>query len=409
MAVSVHPAPAPARVVGPILVGFAGALAAPEAAASLLDAGLPVTVFAERGTRPALRRDPRVTIEAITAPTKDAGAAISELVELARRCGAVAVMPLDDASLWLCDAAVPALGLPIIGPTGERARLALDKGVQVTSARAAGFAVPETRICTTRGELLALDRFPVVLKPALAIAEHDGRLSRGSIRVCASAAELAAAVATWNGVGALLAQPWLRGVGEGISGIAVDGRIVHPSAHRRLRMVNPQGSGSSACVSVAADPGVVEAAGRLLRDCKWSGLFMIELLRDESGTAWFMELNGRAWGSMALARRLGLEYPAWAALAALGMAPPPASNRAARDEPLVCRHLGREIVHLMAVLRGPRSAALADWPSRWGTLRAVARVRRSECWYNWSARRPGVFLHDTLQTALEPILKRVRR
>ena len=42
------------------------------------------------------------------------------------------------------------------------------------------------------------------------------------------------------------------------------------------------------------------------------------LLRDGEGTAWFMELNGRAWGSMALARRLGHEYPRWAVQAALG-------------------------------------------------------------------------------------------
>ena len=53
---------------------------------------------------------------------------------------------------------------------------------------------------------------------------------------------------------------------------------------------------------------------------------MIELLRDRDGVAWFMELNGRTWGSLALARRLGLEYPAWAALDALGIAAPPSGD-----------------------------------------------------------------------------------
>ena len=40
-------------------------------------------------------------------------------------------------------------------------------------------------------------------------------------------------------------------------------------------------------------------------------MFMIELLRDRTGKVWFVELNGRPWGSMALSRRQGFEYPAW--------------------------------------------------------------------------------------------------
>lgn len=408
MALNGHaPAPAAAAPRGPILIGSACALAAPEAAASMLGAGLQVTAFAPRGSRPALRRDRRVAIDAITAPERDAAAAAAELVEVARRRGAVAVMPLDDASVWLCDATAAELGLAVVGPTAARARLALDKRLQIEAARSAGFAVPETWICSTREEALAIDRFPVILKPALAVAEHGGRLRRGSARVCADATELAIAVAEWDGAHPLLAQPWLSGTGEGLFGVVLDGDVAQLSAHRRLRMVNPQGSGSSACISTAPDPELVEACVRMMRAVGWSGLFMLEFLRGRDGTAWFMELNGRAWGSLALARRLGLEYPAWAAFDALGL--PQVPRRACGPhEPLVCRHLGREIVHVMSVLRGPRSAALTDWPSRWGTLRSVARVRRGERWYNWSARRPGVFVQDTLQTVLEPVAKVIR-
>ena len=41
-------------------------------------------------------------------------------------------------------------------------------------------------------------------------------------------------------------------------------------------------------------------------------MFMLELLRDAAGTPWFMEVNGRPWGSMALAVRRGFDYPVWA-------------------------------------------------------------------------------------------------
>jgi predicted ATP-grasp superfamily ATP-dependent carboligase len=387
---------------GPVLVGFAGALAAPEAVASLLSAGLRVAAFAQRGSHPALRRDRRVPIAEIAAPAQDAAAAVRELTALAHAIGAVALMPLDDASVWLCDRVACEAGLIVVGPTGARARLALDKRAQVRAALRAGFSVPQTTVCSTREQLLAIDAFPAILRPALAIEERGGRLVRGSGRVCADPGELRKAVATLAGGGPTLVQPWIRGTGEGLFGTAVDGEIVHPSAHRRLRMVNPQGSGSSACVSIAPDREIVQVGARMLREANWNGLFMLELLRGRDGTPWCVELNGRAWGSMALARRLGLEYPAWAAREVLGLGSAPASV-SRPQAPVVCRHLGREIVHVMSVMRGPRSAALEDWPSRWGTVRAVARVSRGERWYNWSPRHPGVFVDDTVRTVLETL------
>jgi predicted ATP-grasp superfamily ATP-dependent carboligase len=398
-----------ARPSGPILIGFAEALAGPEAALSLLAAGLPVAAFARRGARPALRRHPEVAIHTLTAPEDDAATAVGELRELARSLGAVALMALDDSAVWLCDRAADGLGLPVIGATGEQAELALDKRRQIELAQTAGLPVPPTQTFERAEQALGLDAFPVVLKPALALEEHDGRLGKGSASVCADRAELSAAVDGWSGTGPILAQPWIAGTGEGLFGLVTDGEARHWSAHRRLRMVNPQGSGSSACVSAAPDPALVGAGARMMAAAGWHGLFMLEFLRDRTGAAWFMELNGRTWGSLALARRLGLEYPAWAALEQLGIAAPPAqAPTTPGGREIVCRHLGREILHTLSVLRGPRSAALEQWPSRWGTVRAVARVRRGERWYNWSPRHPGMFLDDTVQTVLAAAPRRSR-
>jgi hypothetical protein len=134
----------------------------------------------------------------------------------------------------------------------------------------------------------------------------------------------------------------------------------------------------------------------MLHDARWTGLFMVELIRDRDGRPWFLELNGRAWGSMALARRMGFEYPAWAALQKIDptfspVPPPP------RDA-VTCRHLGREIVHLLGVLRGPGSAALRNGPSRRRAVLDVLQVHRDDRWYNL---RPGcrdLFLYDTVHT-----------
>ncbi len=93
-----------------------------------------------------------------------------------------------------------------------------------------------------------------------------------------------------------------------------------------------------------------------------------------------MELNGRTWGSMALARRRGLDYPAWAVQAALdpefeppypGLAEIPAPNRPAWGRGS-CAWAG-----WLTAQRDSRSA---------GAVRDVLAWHRGERWYNW---RPG--------------------
>jgi hypothetical protein len=144
----------------------------------------------------------------------------------------------------------------------------------------------------------------------------------------------------------------------------------------------------------------------MLHEAGWSGLFMIELLRDRDGRAWFMELNGRAWGSMALAREMGFEYPAWAALQKVDDSfTPPAPP--ARDA-VTCRHLGREILHLLGVLRGPDSAALRTGPPRRRAVREVLRVRRRDRWYNLHTGYRRLFVYDTIHTVRSGLRSKLR-
>ncbi len=123
---------------------------------------------------------------------------------------------------------------------------------------------------------------------------------------------------------------------------------------------------------------------------------MTELHRDAEGRAWFVELNGRPWGSMALARRRGPESPAWTVRAALD---PCFVPDAAADGPhVVCRHLGMEIAHLAFVLRGPQSKAVESWPSLWRSVLAVLTPGRDRASYNWKPSEPRVFAADTWRT-----------
>ena len=233
---------------------------------------------------------------------------------------------------------------------------------------------------------------------------RNGRKIPRKTWICANPKELDRALREWNESFPLLLQKYIIGVGEGVFGLATPEGVEAWSAHRRLRMMNPHGSGASACVSIPVDQSIRQKTENLIGQARWTGLFMIELLRDRSGERWFVELNGRPWGSMALARRLGLEYPAWSA--AIALADGSQVHTATSASPgLVCRNLGRELMHLMFVIRGPKSAAMVEWPSIWTALRAILHISHCERYYNWRRDDAEVFLADFFYTLHDNLFK----
>ena len=171
-------------------------------------------------------------------------------------------------------------------------------------------------------------------------------------------------------------------------------------------MASPAGSGSSACISTTSDPETRAAAERFLQTLDWRGLFMIEFLRDAQGRSWFMELNGRPWGSMALARRMGFEYPAWTLQRLLDPAYTPVEPE--QRPPFLCRHAGREIVHLFFALRGPRSRAYQEWPTFRRTLFEMLKIDRDQALYNWRRDDSLVFVLDTYENVRGQLAKVIR-
>ncbi len=392
-------------------MGFAEALSAPEVAWSLADSGFEVCSFGRMGRRSALGQSHYTKVLEVTPPEIDARAAVEDVCHIARgtdvsRSGRPGViLPLDDAAVRLFSEVVMPEGWVLAGPKLEGAKLALDKKHQIEAARAAGLMVPNTMVVTTSEEALQCSMpFPLILKPADAVSLQDGRLQKGRNWICADRGELEKAVAGWCGKGVFLMQPFLCGTGEGIFGFATAQGIEAWSAHRRLRMMNPHGSGSSACISQPVPEMLKGPVERMVKDSGWRGLFMIELLRDDSGQHWFVEFNGRPWGSMALSRRQGLEYPAWNVNLALD---PhwrlPQSSRAASI--MVCRNLGREIMHLLFVLRGRNSPAIKNWPSFWRSAMGVLSIRMRDSFYNFRRDDLKVFVSDCYYTVRDQVIK----
>jgi hypothetical protein len=393
-----------------VIVGFCEALSAPEVAWSLVDAGFKVVGFSRRGRRAALRHSRHVTVHEVTAPEKDCTASAKNLDVLVSSCcnegeNRTVLLPLDDASLWLCEQIPSSSGWTHGGARGHCVELALNKWKQIQFAHTAGFNVPLSSIISTAEELLSCSpQLPLILRPVNAAAIQGQWLRKGRNWICSDDAELARAVSEWRGSYPLLVQPYLEGTGEGIFGLATRSGVVAWSAHRRLRMMNPHGSGSSACVSQAIPRAVMRPVERFIASSGWRGLFMVELLRDRDEKLWFVEFNGRAWGSIALSRRQGFEYPAWTVQLALDPQFTPDSKSDAR-EPIVCRNLGRELMHVLFVARGPKSRAIQRWPSVRNALYGVLRIQRRSFFYNWRPDDWRVFFMDCWYTIRNQVFK----
>jgi predicted ATP-grasp superfamily ATP-dependent carboligase len=393
-----------------VVIGFAESLSAPEVLWSLVDQGVSVVAFTRKGSRPALRHSRHVRLFEITPPDLDLAQSSADLKReiegLVATHGQVVLVPLDDEAVWLCGRTNFGGQVVVAGPRGDGVDIALDKRKQLELARTSGFNVPPARYMERVEEVnVAEVRYPAVFKPAAATSQRGAGLAKGRGWICSDRAELEGALKSWNGGTPMLLQQFVPGVGEGLFGLATDRGVIAWSGHRRLRMMNPHGSGASACITApAADSASRSAAEKFLTACGWRGLFMIEQLRDDAGKLWFIEFNGRCWGSMALARRAGLEYPAWAVEMArdpdVAINVPPAKENA-----IICRHLGRELLHLMFVLRGSKSKALIEWPSFGGSLRQVCRWGRNEHWYNWREDDKKVFFADVYGTVRDQLFK----
>lgn len=387
-----------------VLIGFAEALAAIEAAWSLQGAGFKVAAFRRAGSRPALRRVRGIEVYEVPNPGVDAAATVAAVQAVCEALTPTVLLPLDDQALWVCNQLKDS-PVTLAGVNGSAAEYALDKSLQLDAADRAGLPVPSTQVLNDLTHATSI-HFPVMVKPAKALYEVNRALARPTGIVCANRKEFERAT-TMPWPGPVLVQPLIRGIGEGLFGFAGSRGVVAWSAHRRVRMVNPQGSASSACRSHPPDRDLFEPSERFLSDIGWRGMFMLEFLRDQDGKAWFMELNGRAWGSMALARRRGFEYPAWTVRGALEPDFEPFPPMRPTD--ILCRNLGLEMVHLMFVARGPQSEAPMEWPRLTKEVREVCKFTRSDRLYNWNRSQPDVLVADTVGTLWQYVRKIIRK
>jgi hypothetical protein len=381
------------------LIGFAESLPTPEVCFSLRTAGVLIKSFyrLEKGVKFA--RLNFVQYLPVASPEVDFSRTVSDVEHLIGQIQPELTVPCDDAALMVLSCLRDGPG-NCLAPSGVACEFAVDKWAQIEAASASGFRVMNTKLVTKEDDVARFPFRPAILKPRAALDRCGSGLDKGRAFIINSdhmpeKAREALARRPY------LIQEYKAGVGEGYFGIAHAGKVLASFGHRRVRMMNPMGSGASACVSREPDAEEAKAAEALVKRTEWQGPFMVELLRDNFGKTWFMEFNGRFWGSLALARRCGLDMPRIALDLARGkdiVVPPHVDHTFAR-------HLGRDFIHLLFVLLG-RNPALRPytWSERLSTVRTIISPNRLRSFYNYDPSQPLFFVKDAVITVLNAIL-----
>jgi predicted ATP-grasp superfamily ATP-dependent carboligase len=299
------------------------------------------------------------------------------------RHGCRLVLPLTDGSITALHGG-GADAPPIAGPSRVAYAQAADKLAASRLAREVGIAVPDGVECNGADDIAAAVRdrgFPIVIKPARSRYVADDRIQATNVSLVRDAASLDAALAQgWVGQLPCLVQQFIRGTGAGVFVLYGPAGPVAWFAHRRLREKPPAGGVSVLCESIAPDADLKRAATRLLDALRWFGPAMVEFRVDPQGKPWFMEVNGRFWGSLQLAIDCGVDFPWLFYQLCLGRSVDPVTDYA------VGRRLRWELGdldHLLLQLRGKGTV---------GT--AAAKLRALGAFLNPVAGRTEVFRPD---------------
>jgi protein-tyrosine-phosphatase/predicted ATP-grasp superfamily ATP-dependent carboligase len=157
-------------------------------------------------------------------------------------------------------------------------------------------------------EAIGPDWFPLVLKPRTSYRLDD--LQRKQVvRRVRRAEDLPRQLAAYGAEREIVVQQWVRGTGVGVEMLAADGDVLLAFQHMRVHE-RREGGADSYRVSQAVDPELREAAARMVRALRYTGVVMFEFRVDRTTGDWvLLEINGRFWASLPLCLYAGADFP----------------------------------------------------------------------------------------------------
>jgi predicted ATP-grasp superfamily ATP-dependent carboligase len=324
----------------------------------------------------------RYASDTVVYPRPDlyAGETVDVLEDVARTCGVDLIVPVtDDTVLPLSNARHRFAGVSLLAiPEPDALARAADKLATLELARELGVPTPRTALVTTADE--ARDAvedlgWPVVLKPQSSRRYEAGHaIEAFGVSYAADVAGLERELARIGGRCPVLLQEYGPGEAHGVELLLAGGRPLAAFQHRRLHEVPITGGASSLRESVPLSGALYEHAVALLSALEWTGLAMVEFKVGADGPR-LMEINGRIWGSLPLAVKSGMDFPARLADLYLGgdVTPNGRPSTAYRTG-VRSRNLELEVVWIGSTLRSKRRYPFLPAPRRAEAVTAAARL-----------------------------------
>lgn len=328
---------------------------------------------------------------------------VASILAAVERWAVDLVMPVSDAHiipLTTARARLREAGAQLAVADDDALEVTRDKHRTIEMARSIGVPVPETVVvsdaATAVHEAPSLG-WPVVLKPRFSRAVlPDGRMIGLEVAYANTVQELRQRIAGPLRSGDVLLQRMHRGEGHGVEMLAVRGDVLAAFQHRRLREVPFTGGASAYRESVPISAELLRHATSLIKALGWTGLAMVEFKVGQSGPV-LLEINGRVWGSLPLAVKSGMDFPArYAGLLLNGISEPGEPDLQYRHG-IRSRNMRLELVWIASVLRGTRRYPYLPHPSRLAGLRALLSLLRPSTEHDvLDLDDPGPGLADTM-------------
>jgi protein-tyrosine-phosphatase/predicted ATP-grasp superfamily ATP-dependent carboligase len=244
----------------------------------------------------------------------------------------------------------------VIGPSHESYALAHNKLASLELLARMGVKAPEFKLVESIDCVPPVE-FPCFAKPLFSAKVIGGRLHGSSVAKILDPKALIRKLRDDLAIPIMLQQP-VEGTGVGINFAAHEGRLLGISVTERIHEPG-FGGGSSYRKTGHITPSLVRLATDLAAHLSWSGFMMIECKR-RNDELYFMELNGRPWGSIPLSIFAGVDYPKLVLDAYEGKAP---ATCVLPTREVYARHLKKDL-----------GWALKHWRSLPGWLASLGRI-----------------------------------
>ncbi len=156
-----------------------------------------------------------------------------------------------------------------------------------------------------------ISSFPIIIKPRFSVYWRKNFVEMGFRKIIYSKSDLLPSyLFLHNKIPFPTIQEYIYGISWGVSVVAINGKIIQSFCHKRVRETNFGGVVSCLSQSMSLNQDMLNSVKKLIKSINWTGVAMFEFIVDQNtNIPYFIEMNGRFWGSLELAIFSGIDFP----------------------------------------------------------------------------------------------------